>query len=341
MSPGSEDPIGSTILVAGGAGLLGSAVTCRLAGAGETVVAADFLGDSVDGRAVREARAGALGKLANTTLARIDLSSRVRTEPLLRRLRPSAVVNAALFDPRGPGLAPLLECCRSSGVGFFLHLSDAGLYPDPPEPGTPAREDEPRDAGDDPYLAQRLQEEALLEGSGLPYAILRVFSLFGPELPERRRSAQETETLLRGGPAPFSDDEPRDFLHVDDAARGVEAALRSKPFGEIVNLGSGGAVRPTDLIRALSLRAGIAFSFGAAGPPSARRPRVADTAKASSLLGFSPARTLADGVGPIAVRRSPALPAARKPEPAEPSVVSRRELFGRFRRPFTAGAVRD
>jgi nucleoside-diphosphate-sugar epimerase len=338
VTPGAQDPTGSTILVAGAAGLLGSAVTRRLAGAGETVVAADFLGGPGDGRAVREARAGALGKLRNATVARIDLSSSMRTEPFLRRLRPSAVVNAALFDPRGPGLAPLLEACRSSGVGFFLHLSDAALYPDAPEAGAPAHEDEPRSAGDDPYLAQRLHEESLLEASGLPYAILRVFSLYGPELPERRRSAQETETILRGRPAPFADDRPRDFLHVDDAARGIHAALRERPSGEILNLGSGVAVAPSQVLLTLCLRAGIAFSFGAAGAPSPRCPRVADTAKATSLLAFSPERKLADGVSPLLpARRPPAALAAREAAPAAPSVVSRRELFDLFRRRTTSG----
>lgn len=317
----------STVLVAGAAGLLGSAVARRLAGEGEQVLAADFLGASGGRRALREARAAALGTLENVTLARTDLSSMMRTGPLLRRHRPAAVVNAALYDPDGPGLAPLIELSRTTGVGFFLHLSDAALYPDPPEPGARAREVEARDAGGDPYLTQRLREEALLEESGLPYAILRVFSVLEPELPEGRPSVQEMEALLKGGPASPFDDEPRDLLHVDDAARGVHAALLRKPAGEIVNLGSGVAVRPSEAVRALTARTGSAFSFRVSGPPPARRPRAADTAKASSLLAFTPEWNIAALVARNAIDRRPGR--ADKPAP-----VSRRELFDWFRKPL-------
>lgn len=327
-------------LVAGGAGFLGSAVARRLAGTPGTVLVADYFGESGDGRAAKEARAVALQKLPNVTVLRLDLSSRMMVEAVLRRHRPSAVVNAALFDPRGPGLPPFVQACLSTAVGYFLHLSDAALYPGRETPEGGAREDEPLDAVGDAYLTQRLGEEALLENSGLRDAILRVFPLIGPDLPEKRFPMPELETLLRGETVLLSDDEPRDFIHVDDAARGVEAALERRPSREIVNLGSGVATRPSDVLKALAVRSPHPLSFQIAEALPARRPRVANPEKARTVLGFSPQLRVADATAGILARRFPETPAPNPVKQDPPTDVSRRELFDFFRRPFDRGGPR-
>lgn len=332
----------SVVLVAGGAGFLGAAVVRQLLGSGDIVVILDTFDDAGDGRALKEERLASFGRHPRVRVARGDGTSADVVEAVLSEHRPASVVNAMRLPPDAAKLGPLVEASRQTGVGLVVHLSDAALYGPRDEANLRAREDEPIDPGEDRSLLAKAAEEEALLASGLPFVILRVFVAAGPGSGPARFPEDSLDAVLAGEEAFLPDDAPRDFIHAQDVVRGVLFALRKRPIGEIVNLGSGVAVRPSEVVRALAARAGKECRFTVTGT-SARAPRVADMEKAWQALGFSPQLGVEDIVSDT-VRRS-LFPAGaeraeewREADPIAradaPKPVSRRELFGMFRRPF-------
>jgi nucleoside-diphosphate-sugar epimerase len=333
----------SRVLVAGGAGFLGFALVRQLLGAGEDVVLLDTFDDAGEGRALKEERTSTVRRHARLTVVRGDGTDADLLEAVLAEHRPSAVVNAMRLPLDAAGLGPLLEASRQAGAGILVHLSDAALYGPRDEANLRAREDEPVEPGEDRDLLTKAAEEEALLASGLPFVILRVFAAAGPGAGPARFPMDALETLLADGEVVLADDAPRDFVHPQDVVRGVLFALRKRPIGEIVNLGFGLAVKPSEVVRALAVRAARDCRLTVQGP-SVRAPRVADMEKAWQSLGFSPQFGLGEIVWdtvrarlfPAEAARAylpPGAPDAAKPsEPPKP--VSRRELFGIFRRPF-------
>ncbi len=335
----------SRVLVAGGAGFLGAAVARQLLGAGEEVVLLDTFDDAGDGRAMKEERLASFGRHPRVTVVRGDGTDAGFLGEVFAARRPASVVNAMRLPLDAPGLGPLVEACRQGGVGLIVHLSDAGLYGPREEEHGRAREDEPIEPGDDRDLLAKAAEEEALLASGLPFVIFRVFAAAGPGAGPARFPQDALEALLAGEEVLLPDDAPRDFVHPQDVVKGVLLALRRRPIGEIVNLGSGAAVKPSEMVNALAARAAVECRLGVTGTTT-RAPRIADLEKAWRTLEFAPQLGLGEIVwDSVQARLFPAeaVRAYRPPDrtpsaPAEPpKPVSRRELFGIFRRPFDAG----
>ena len=334
----------SLVLVAGGAGFLGAAVARQLLGAGEGVVILDTFDDAGDGHALKEERLASFGRHPRVSVARGDGTDAELLEAVFAEHRPASVVNAMRLPLDAAGLGPLVEASRQAGVGLLVHLSDAALYGPRDEASLRAREDEPVEPGEDRDLLAKAAEEEALLASGLPFVILRVFAAAGPGGGPARFPQDALEAILAGEEAFLADDAPRDFVHPQDVVRGVLSALRKRPIGEIVNLGFGLAVKPSEVVRALAARASKECRFTVTGT-SARTPRIADMEKAWQALGFSPQLGLGEIVWDTVRARlfpaesarayqRPEAPAAASANPPKP--VSRRELFEMFRRPFDA-----
>jgi len=332
----------SLVLVAGGAGFLGAALSRRLLGAGESVVVLDTFDDAGDGRALKEERLASFSRHPRVSAVRGDGTDAAFLEAVFSENRPAAVVNAMRLPLDAPGLGALVEASRQAGIGIFVHLSDAALYGPRNEEDVRAREDEPVEPGEDRDLLAKAAEEEAILASGLPFVILRVFAAAGPGAGPARFPQAALETLLAGGEVLLPDDAPRDYIHPQDVVRGILSALVKRPIGEIVNLGSGLAVRPSEVVRAVAVRAAKECRLEVTG--SARRaPRIADMEKAWQALGFSPQLALGDIVWDTMQARLYPAEAARayqRPDPPAPAPgdppkpVSRRELFSLFRRPF-------
>ncbi|HMM35764.1 MAG TPA: NAD(P)-dependent oxidoreductase [Thermoanaerobaculia bacterium] len=343
------------VLVAGGAGLVGSAVARQLLEEGAEVAVVDALVAEGDGRSVREARLEALRVFPKAKVVTADLSLPGAAAELFREVRPGAVVNAALFPPGGPGLTAMLEAARAHERPFLVHLSDAALYGSPDAPGQPALEAEPIDPGRDPVLLQRMVEESRLRGTDLPWVILRLFDLLAPGAPPSRFPQNALESLLGGEEVVLPSDAPRDLLHLGDAVHGILAALALRPAGRTINLGSGRGVAPSLVLRLLGEKASRPARFRVAGV-AGRPGRIADLTLAGELLRFRPRTTLQASLDEIVAARltpaetttsrprsapGPLRPAAAVPPSADaPREVSRRELFGFFRGPLGGGRSR-
>ena len=331
----------SRVLVAGGAGFLGAALCRQLLGAGEDVVVLDTMDDAGEGRALKEERVASFRRHPRVAIVRGDGTDAGLLETVFAERRPSLVVNAMRLPLDAPGLGPLVETCRGAGIALLVHLSDAALYGPRNEADTRAREDEPLEPGDDRDLLAKAAEEEALLASGLPFVILRVFTAAGPGAGPARFPQDALEALLGDEEVVLPDDAPRDYVHPQDVVRGILFALRKRPIGQIVNLGSGLAVKPSEVATSLAARAGKECRLRLTGT-AARTPRIADLEKAWQTLGYSPHLGLGEIVWDTVQARLFPAQAARayqQPEapaaPSEPPApVSRRELFSMFRRPF-------
>jgi nucleoside-diphosphate-sugar epimerase len=134
---------------------------------------------------------------------------------------------------------------------------------------------------------------------GLGFVWPRVFDVYGPGEHETRLVASVIRSLVRGEPAKCTHGtQVRDYLHVDDVARGIISALESGHQGAIdIVSGKGIAVRDLVLTIARAMGREDLVRLGALPPPDHDVPViVGDAAEAMARLAWKPIIELHDGV---------------------------------------------
>lgn len=127
----------------------------------------------------------------------------------------------------------------------------------------------------------------------------RLFFMFGPEASAVRIPGAIISALNRNEPAKYSDGtQERDFLHIDDVARGIVTLVDSAVAGP-VNICSGTAIPIREIARQVAELLGKPelLQIGAL-PTSASEPAliVGDNARLREELGWSPSLTLCQGL---------------------------------------------
>lgn len=303
-----------SVLVTGAAGFIGGHMCRALLSAGHTVTGLDNL-DAFYDPAAKRARlrdleqapgfsflqgdvrdAGALARAIAESEAVVHFAARPGVRDSWQAPELCASVNVG-------GTTAVLDACRRAGVRRIVIASSSSVYGDG---ATPFREDAPLEPLS-PYAASKVAAEAEClafgrRGDGT-VAIVRLFSVFGPSLrPDlalhhfvRRLAADEP--LVRFGDGSSS----RDYTHVDDAVRGLLAALawtaHQQPCCEAFNVGSGQPVSLTDLIGALE---DVMQRRARIQPQPVQRGDAhctwADLSKAGQVLGYQPRVGLMDGL---------------------------------------------
>ena len=135
--------------------------------------------------------------------------------------------------------------------------------------------------------------------SGLSSAWPRIFFLYGPREHPDRLVSSVIRNVLAQAPAPCSHGEQiRDYLHVQDAADAVVAALDSDLQGP-VNVGSGRPIALKTLVGAVGEQLGRPelIQLGAIPARANDAPLVvADVSLLSEALGWSPRYSLDEGL---------------------------------------------
>jgi UDP-arabinose 4-epimerase len=301
------------VLVAGGAGYIGSHACLALADAGYLPVAYDNLSRG-------HSEAVQFGPLVVGDLADRDL-----LEETLRSLEVCAVMHFAAFASVGESMTrpeiyfrnnvinslELLEAMRSSGVSRIVFSSTCATYGLPER--TPIAEDTPQRPVNAYGETKLMVERALhwhAEAHGLAYAALRYFNAAGADPEGRIGEAHDPETHLvplaleaaagrRRHLDLFGSDYPtpdgsaiRDYIHVWDLAQAHVLALEHLLAGgesAALNLGTGEGTSVRQVIAAAERVTGWQVPVREAprriGDPPAL---VADAAKARALLGWRP-----------------------------------------------------
>jgi UDP-glucose 4-epimerase len=307
------------VLVAGGAGYIGSHTCLRLAEAGFTPVTYDNLSN------------GWSEFVQWGPLEIGDIGDAARLDEVFAKHKPVAVIHFAalievgesvkypgrFYENNVGGAITLIEAARRAGVEAFVFSSTCATYGAPVK--VPMDETHPQ-APLNPYGRTKLMVEQVMadldQTVGFKYTALRYFNAAGADPEGRVGERHEPEThaiplaiaAARGGNRGFNlfgiDYDTRDgtcvrdYIHVLDLADAhvlaVQRLLRGEP-SEVFNLGTGTGTTVKELIAAIETVSGRAFPVEIAG----RRPGdapilVADNTKAKTLLGWTPRYTLED-----------------------------------------------
>lgn len=312
----------SPVLITGGAGYVGSATACVLAGAGRPVVVLDDLSTGHAGNV----RWGPLveGDIADGPLVLETLRTHGIRDVLhfaARALVGESMRDPALYDRENrQKTEALLATCREAGVHRVVFSSSCAVYGVPA--ALPLVESHPLDPVN-PYGASKAACEAALAASGMSWMSLRYFNAAGalpeeglgerhdPEthlIPLAIRAARTSTPLTVFGTDHETPDGTcvRDYVHVQDLADGHVRALRHLAEGGVsaaLNLGTGRGVSVREVLRAVSSACGVRAPTRD-GPPRAGDPPalVADATAAAKTLGWVPQRSGIDQIVADALR---------------------------------------
>jgi UDP-glucose 4-epimerase len=307
------------ILVAGGAGYVGSHVCEALAHAGHEPVVLDNLSN------------GHRAFVKWGPLVEADIRDTQAVRAAFRTHKPDAVIHfAALIEVGGSqtdttnyydnnvaGAINLAKLAEEAGVGAFVFSSTCAVY------GIPVRErlDETHPlAPISPYGRTKLLVDTMLadlrEFRRFPAISLRYFNAAGANWKSGIGEKHEPETHAiplaihaalgrRAGFKIFGTDYPtpdgtavRDYIHVADLASAhvlaAQRLLDGHPGG-VFNLGTGTGSSVRELVETIRTVSGRPFAVAEVE----RRPGdppllVADNTRARTVLGWTPTRTLHD-----------------------------------------------
>ena len=309
-----------TILVAGGAGYIGSHMVALLVKRGYEVVVADNLRTG-HWQAVKGARKMYVG----------DLRDGAFLHQIFTENKIDGVINFAAFSLVGEsvtnplkyygnnveGAVSLLSAMQAHGVDKIVFSSTAAAYGEP--------EKQPIEEGDrteptNPYGATKLAIENMLKwcdcAYNIRYVALRYFNAAGSDTeagigedhnPESHLIPLVMKTALgqRDHIGIFGEDYPtpdgtcrRDYLHVVDLAKGHLKAIdyaMEHTGAEAFNLGTGHAVSVLELVNTFMEATGVNVPYVIGPRREGDLPQMwADTHKAETVLGWKAEKTVAD-----------------------------------------------
>lgn len=303
----SEHFQGRRVVVTGGTGMIGRAVTDILIGAGAAVrvvslddIVANPKAEHVKGDLCDFGFCGDVTRGADFVCHIAGIKGSVE----VTRRKP-----ASFFVPLVMMNTNLLEACRLNDVGRVVYTSSIGAYADG-EMLTESEtvEDDFRGPPMDMYpgWAKRmaeLQVQAYRIQYGMDnIAVVRLCNVYGPgdnfdpgnamvvpSLMARIRSGEKPLKVWGDGSA------IRDFAFSRDVAKGIVLALLRGTGGRYVNLASGEGIAIRTLVETLAQVVPFSYEFDVSKPGGFPR-RVMDIALARRLLGYAPETGLLEGL---------------------------------------------
>jgi UDP-glucose 4-epimerase len=243
------------ILLTGGFGFIGAALTRRLVMDGHSVALLE-LGSGDRGR---------LGTVAgDVAVKEVDLRDNEGVIAAVKELSPDIIAHLAAYyaiDHRPDevpamvgtnvqGLANLLEAAVAVKPYAFINTSSCFVYE---QTGRPLTEDGPIRPSNLYAMTKRFGEELCTFYSseyGLGVTTLRIFSPYGPGDHDRRLIPSVVRSCLDGeAPRVSTGKQLWDFIFIDDIVDAYVRAFDHEPCGhETFNIGSGKAVPVKDIV---------------------------------------------------------------------------------------------
>lgn len=245
-----------------------------------------------------------------------DICDREFVDGVLKKHQPELVVNFAaeshvdrsILDS-GPfvrtnivGTQVLMDACRASGVQRYLQVSTDEVYGSLGAEGF-FTEETPL-APNSPYSASKASADLLVRGYvhtfGFPAIITRCSNNYGPyQFPEKLIPLFISNALNdQALPVYGTGENVRDWIHVLDHGRGIDAALRKGRVGEVYNFGGHSEVRNIDLTLTLLELLGkpqTLIKYVADRPGHDQRYAI-DCRKAEEEFGWKPQWNFRDGL---------------------------------------------
>ena len=318
------------VLLAGGAGYIGTHTAVQLLKGGYEVVVVDNYDNSCP-EAVKRAEELAGGKIA---LYEADIQDREAVQTILAKEQPETVIHFAGLKAVGESVAKplkyyrnninttlsLLEAMAETGVQRIIFSSSATVYGE--QNPAPYNEEMPKGLCTNPYgwtksMMEQILADAATANPELGVVLLRYFNPIGAH--ESGRIGEDPQGIpnnlmpyvsqvavgrleqltVFGGDYDTPDGTClRDYIHVMDLADGhvkaVEFAAGHKGV-EIFNLGTGKPYSVLDIVNTFQQVNDVKVNY-VIGPRRAGDLPVcyADAGKAKKVLGWEAKRTLAD-----------------------------------------------
>jgi UDP-glucose 4-epimerase len=304
---------GSTLVVTGGAGLIGSTTIDVLLASHDPRAVVIFDDFSRGTRAniesaLRDPRVRVVeGNVCDPrALARVFAGADAVIHLAALRITASALEPRLAFDVMCAGGYNVIEAAQAAGVKKVIAASTASVYG--------MAEQFPTTERHHPYNnrtwygASKMLLEGLLRSFndmyGLPYVALRYFNVYGPRMDIH---GKYTEVLIRwmerldaGHPPLVLGDgtQTMDFVYVEDVARANILALASDVSDEVCNVATGVETSLDALAAALSAAMGVTVApeYGPERKVNGVTRRLASTEKAARLLGFTASVPLEEGL---------------------------------------------
>lgn len=298
---------GSTSLITGGAGFIGSHLARRLLALGSKV---RILDDLTTGH-TRNIPQGAEFRQASI-LDKSELKSAITGCRYV--FHEAAMVSVPLsvehpgrcMEINVGGTENILSAAKEAGVQRVLFAASAAAYGNNPK--LPSKEEDMPDCWS-PYAASKVTGEFLLSTFARCYNLstvsLRYFNVFGPwQDPKGAYAAVISafaDALMSGRtPKVFGDGEQtRDFVYIDNIVHAnlLAAASDKRLTGEVLNIGCGGRIRLLDVLdsmnRALGKSVKPEFHPARAGDV---RHSSADIRRAKEVIGYEPIVGFDEGI---------------------------------------------
>jgi nucleoside-diphosphate-sugar epimerase len=300
------------VLVAGGAGFIGSHLCERLLARGDRVVCVDDLSTGASENVAHLCSVPGF-ELHVADVAHDDLALAIadrRFDRVLHLASPASPPEylrrpIATLDAGGPATRRLLELAEAHGARFFL-ASTSEVYGDPlvhPQPESywgnvnPVGE---RSVYDEAKRFAEAMTMAFHRARGVDVRIVRIFNTYGPrmQLDDGRVVTNFVGQALRGEPLTIYGDgsQTRSFCYVDDEVTGLLAVLDGEVAGPI-NVGNPDEftmLELAELVQELTgSQVGVIHRPLPSDDPRVRRP---DISLVTSRLGWEPTTTLRDGL---------------------------------------------
>ena len=303
----------ATIVVSGGAGLIGSTTIDQLlqlhSPARVTIFDNFSRGTPANvAAAVKDPRVRVVeGDIRDReAVARVLDGADALVHMAALRITACAAQPREAFEVMCEGTFNLVEAAQRAGVRKIVAASTASVY------GLaetfPTRETHHPYDNRTWYGAAKVMLEGLLRSYndmyGLPYVALRYFNVYGPRMDIH---GKYTEVLIRwmerldaGQPPLILGDgtQTMDFVYVEDVARANVLALAGEVSDEVFNVASGVETSLNELAAALSRVMDVqrAPEYGPERKVNAVPRRLASTEKAERMLGFRAAVSLEEGL---------------------------------------------
>ncbi len=301
---------GRRILVTGGAGFLGGALTRRLVEAGARVTVLDdlFTGQA---EAVPTGAELILGSVTDRRLVDELVSANSLVFHLAARNIIASTANPHDdFETNIGGTLNILLAARKSPVDRIVYTSSASVYGNPRS--IPINEDDQLVLLS-PYAVSKLGGEnyctAFYESYGLPTACVRYSNVYGPgQRPDNPYCGVVSKFLAdihAGRPVSIHGDgeQTRDYTYVDDAVEATMlAAIHPRAEGEVFNVGTGIETSVNGLAREIGVALGKVVDvrhIDRRDIDNIRR-RVVNIEKARRMLRWTPQVTLERGLATTA-----------------------------------------
>jgi UDP-glucuronate 4-epimerase len=316
------------IVVTGGAGFIGSTLADRLLFEGWEVTAVDNF-DPFYPSAIKEDNIARARAYPTFNLTKVDVRDPGALLAVVERAQPEVIVDLAAragvrpsiadpgtyIDVNVRGFQHTLAAAEAVGARLVF-ASSSSVYG--ADDRRPFHEDQMQGRPLSPYGATKVAGEALAYAhhatTGLPVAIARLFTVYGPRQRPDLAINSFARSMLAGEPITLYDagQGSRDYTYVDDV---VDAFVRlidaSAPY-VLVNVGGHSPVTTSELVdrleKALDARA---IRVTAPAQPGDVPATYADIARAREVLGWEPRVGLDEGLARFAAWLRPRTTPAR------------------------------